>query len=185
MKRTLLVIGFLGFATCLTTVAHAGVMFEPYIGYEVGNYEGGNGINKTSNSTSSSESGMAYGARLGYMTMLGFGFGAEYMGTSLSLSNSGSSTQSGSDIGAYLEFKFPAFLKIYATYFVSSSASITNQTSNFSGNGEKVGIGITTLPFININFEIVNRDFSKEGSQTLSTDLKDSDYCVNISIPIP
>jgi hypothetical protein len=178
MKRALIILSFLG----LSATAHAGLFIEPYVGYEFGSVSELN-----SSSTSHSLSGPAYGARLGYMSMIGFGLGAEYMGTSLAVSSTNpSESASGSDIGAFVSFNFPVFLKVYATYFVSSTASVSNVSGgSYSGSGYKIGVGWTSLPFININFEVIGRDYGKQGGSSLTSDVKENDFCLNISLPIP
>lgn len=179
MKRLIL---FLSFLT-LSASAHAGFMIEPYLGYEMGNWK------YLGNSSGTTDSGVQYGARLGY-GILGFSFGGEYDGTSLTYDQTGQSnvSGSGSDYGIYASFKFPVILRIYGEYMIASSLSATQGGSSetFKGSGTRFGVGFTGLPFIEINLEFISRDYSKlNGTSITGGDFTNGTYALNVSLPLP
>lgn len=176
MKKLLAIFALSAFSVSL---AHAGVLFEPFVGFENGSYEVG--------SSEGDVAGATYGARLG-MTTMGFMFGGEYSLTAGKRKPDGATPDSDADLtdtGVFVGYEFPVMFRIYATYFVSSKLDDENLNDDYKGTGTRIGIGYTGLPFIAINVEMINRTYDEYGSIDLTNDLKTSTFAVNISLPLP
>lgn len=166
-------LGFL-FAVCLmSSNALAGFYIEPYVGYESGEV----GDDKMTSTN--------FGGKLG-MDMLGFAGGADVMLGSMSVTDDAtddSTTYNGQDLGVFAQFTFPILLKLSATYFVQSQAK--HDETTISGSGTKVGIGYTGLPFVSINFDMINMNYDelKTDAGTFDVDSDRKSWMLSLSMP--
>lgn len=147
---------FLFFAS----TARADLLIEPVVGYNfnaVVDFEGGERY--------SGGTGPSFGGRLGYQN-LGLQLGLDYLNSSLDLDDEDIDKNIDSnEWAAFVGFKFPIFLRVYAGYIFSATAETEDslgQEYEFSkGSGYKAGIGFTGLPFVNINVEYRSGTFDE------------------------
>jgi hypothetical protein len=135
-----------------TNTARADLLIEPVLGYNFNtkldfedgeNYSGG--------------MGPSFGGRLGYQN-LGFQLGLDYLSSTIDVKDDDfDKNLDTSEWAAFVGFKFPVLLRVYAGYIFSATGETEDASENeyeFSkGSGYKAGIGFTGLPFININVE--------------------------------
>lgn len=191
MKKTLL---GLVFGLFLASTTNAGLHVEPYAGIQLG--------------TSESESveyplgsGVAYGLRLGY-GMLGAFVAADYslykaeMEADSGVSKGLKQDLSGKEMALTAGYDFPVIpIKVYGKYVFSAELEHdggqlqypigTNELAKGSGIG--LGVGLTMLPFVDINFEyrtIAYDELEGPGNPTLSEDIDVTFYMISASIPL-
>lgn len=176
----------------VTFTAHAGLLVEPVLGYNV--------ISKFDDD--SGGSGSAFGGRLGYQ-YLGLQLGIDYLNSTMdSKIDDAQNDFKTNEFGAFVGFEFPVFFRVYAGYvFAASSDKLKikdaddgiNDTYEYTkGSGPKFGIGFTGLPFIDINFEMRTVDYATiditDGASGLKTEdddgFKVTAYLVSLSIPL-
>lgn len=126
------------------------ILIDPYMGFVTsGNMEqSGNDIKIT---------GQTIGARLG-MSTLGFAVGVDYMTGSLTYSGAVKSTYTPGHLGLFVSYDFPILVRGYATYF---PVGVLNGDVKLEGNGTKLGVMYTGLPFVAIGLELLNMSYSK------------------------
>lgn len=157
----------------LSSYAHAAFMVEPYLGYEMG---------EDPDTANSDVKATHIGIRLGGST-LGFMYGFEYDTYSGDYEvGSAKVDLDGSDLGGYVGYNFPVLFNVRLSYFLVSKADVGS--SEFEGNGMKIGIGFTGLPFVNINLDRITRTYDEQDGASIS----DSDiesYMLSVSLPLP
>jgi len=170
LTRNFILLFFLGFLV-LSNV-NAGVLVEPYLGYSLA----GSGDSKFGATTyDHSYSSPTIGARLGY-GMLGFMGGIDYSMQSFDLKSEFGSTEykdgvSKNQLGLFVGYDFPILLRVWGTYFLSSSVDGGDPTAanrfiddreEFSGGGGyALGVGFSGLPFVSINLEYRTLEYDK------------------------
>jgi hypothetical protein len=182
------------FILVLSHSVSAAVLVEPHLSYTIigdGDYNG----------SDNSYSGLNYGGRLG-LKYHGLMMGGDYSKSSLSYSEK--STTASRDIkydrnqiGAFVGFRFPLFIRIWYTYYLEDKLTFKTTLSGWStsgdyrkGTGDELGIGLTTLPFVSINFLYRHSTYKKFSSATATSgehDLtpihKTTEYALGFSIP--
>jgi uncharacterized membrane protein (DUF485 family) len=123
---------------------------------------------------------LTMGGRLGY-SKLGLSLGGDYETTSSMKFKNRTQEYDATNIGFFMGYTFPILLRAYATYFVSANMKATGSEVK-DGNGYKVGIGLTILPFIVVNVEYKDLTYDTLNGATSETTLKG--YGVNISLPL-
>ncbi len=174
---TAVIVGLTFAGSLFATQAKADLLVEPFAGYEFGNIKQGN--------SSDGLSGANYGARLGYES-LGFMIGGEYALGALRGSPSGGSNYnvSTTDVGIFAGYNFPVLLRVYGTYYPLSTATDDNiPGGDLNGTGYRVGIGFTPLPFITVAVEVVDRDYTKQGSSSLTHNVKTNSTLITVTLP--
>ncbi len=173
-------------ALMISTNAFAGILLEPYVGYETGTYKGDVG-----GIAAFKISGTQFGAKVGY-SVLGLGFGADVAKVSLKAKDTTTASQdldlAGTDLGVFVQFQFPILFKVSATYFVSSKLTSDNNGSkiDFDGKGFKVGAGFTGLPFVAINLDLISEkydDIKSSGVTIADAHLDRASVMLSISAP--
>lgn len=154
--------------------AHAHVLFEPFVGYDQSK------LSLTNNSTgdaSYTNSGMDYGARLGYRFMGGFWIAAEYAagsGTSKSGDTGGTNMDySKSAVSAVIGFHVHR-LRFWAGYgFSDKMTAKQSGVSNvdYTGTNIKVGVGYHLGLHTSLNFEYLMPKYTKMAQDGVSTDV--------------
>lgn len=147
-------------ALFFANTARADLLIEPVVGYNfnaVADFEDGERY--------SGGTGPSYGGRLGYQN-LGLQLGVDYLKSSLDMDdNDFDKNIEASEWGAFVGFKFPILLRVYAGYIFSATGDTEDSANNkyeFSkGSGYKAGIGFTGLPFVNINVEYRSGTFDE------------------------
>ncbi len=151
--------------------ARADILIEPVVGYNfnaVADFEDGERY--------SGGTGPSFGGRLGYQN-LGLQLGVDYLNSSLDMDDEDFDKNiDTSEWAAFVGFKFPILLRVYAGYIFSATGETEDAANNeyeFSkGSGYKAGIGFTGLPFININLEYRTGTFDEikiDGDESDST----------------
>ncbi len=175
---TALALGFIPFST------HAGLLIEPVLGYTMGqkldfsgakDYDGGRGL--------------SYGGRLGYQTGP-FQIGADYLQSSIDMDSS--DFDENADItewAAFVGMEFPILLRGYAGYIFSAEGETEVNNADVDledGTGFKLGVGLTPLPFLDVNLEYRNGSFDeyKAGGLKVKKEVDYQAYMLSISVPI-
>jgi len=155
-------------------VARADLLIEPAVGYNIGKFD------------DTTVTGLGYGGRLGY-TMLGFQLGVDYLQSSMS--DSDSNKYSTTDIAAFVGYRFPVLFKVYAAYIFSATAEVKGDDDfDFEkGSGQKVGLGFTGIPFVDINFEyrtVSYKEYTAAGVTNDEDVTKSNAFFVGVSVPL-
>lgn len=150
LKIPFLIISLLFFFGVLNKT-YADILIEPVIGYSIGEFKT---QTETSYSTVSesndSLNGFTYGGRLG-LQILAVQLGLDFLGGFLSIDGEKKKIN---EVGAFVGYKFPAFLRIYAGIVPFASAEGEEYTvGTITGAGYKIGLGFSLLPSLNLNIE--------------------------------
>ena len=129
--------------------AQAGIILDPYLGYAVSG----------STSSGSTVTGNDMGVRVGFNN-LGFGLGLDAtLAGSYKYENSGvSNSMTPAHMGVFVSYAFPVLVRAYGTYFVNSKVS--DSTTTVTGNGTKIGVQFTGLPFIAVGVEMYTMNYT-------------------------
>lgn len=170
-----------------TSLAHAGFHFEPYLGFAVdGEWDSGG----TKDDVSMTE----FGLKMGYQAPSGFQVGGDIQlgaGTYDGLGVGGADMKAGAAaFGLYLGYQSPMGLRGYAHYlFASALAFDDTDDTAFSGDGFKLGVGYSVLPWLALNLEYHVMKYD-EGKNNLVSDFvsmspehKNNFIFVNVSFP--
>lgn len=179
----------------------AGIMLEPYIGYESGTQSA---KYKSTYSPSPSTdlggviSGVNLGARLGY-DFLGFWAALDYQTGSGQIKFDNSSIKSSdmnrSTTGLTAGFNFPILLRVWAGYILKEETKFkgTGTEDTLNGNGYKLGVGYQGLPFFSLNLEYYNRNYTDNAGSLKNAgfnfgdayaDYKHGTYMISLSLPL-
>ena len=163
----------------LTSVsAHAGFLIDPYLNYVTsGSVDYAPGVSITGNEI---------GARLGY-DFLGFGAGVDaLLSGKYTHSQSGTTTDvTPSYMGLFVSYKFPILVRGYFSYLLNLKETVSGG-DNFSGNGTKIGVQYTGLPFVAIGLEMFSGAYDTFTSAAgASGPRSDKSSHTNITISVP
>lgn len=172
MKKIGLLVAALGFVS----TASADILLEPYLGYYMGKYKA---------SSSTDMSGLGYGARVGYQ-QLGFMVGLDYMTGKWTDKAKPSNDVTPSSFGVFVGYNFPILLRVYGAYGFSNSLKFEQGGSTAKNEGTpriKLGVGYTALPLVAINLEYITGTYDEVNGRSRTTDLTETTYGVNVSVP--
>lgn len=195
MRKFILVLtAFLG----LSSAAQAGLMLEPYIGYEMG----GGKATYTSDATQSytnKATGSTVGARVGYKLPLMFWLAADYSMTSgsdkyeyVNSALNDSPSYNRTSLYATVGMDFIVLVRGYVGYSLSNENKVKFNTGEATAKGSayKVGVGFTGLPFVSINAEYVKYTYTdlsgSNGSAKVSdlySSFDNSAFMLGVSVP--
>lgn len=161
-------------ALLMSVSAFAGGYFEPYIGYENGKIK--------SSSLDKDINGVTLGGKLGFSN-LGLALGVDYMKGNLQIQSSPKVDFDTADLGGFVQYTFPVLLKVSGSYFLSSKAEFEDGTK-IKGDGYKLGIGFTGLPFISINFDMITINYDKYDSGSGNPNVDRKTYMLGVSLPL-
>lgn len=170
MKNTFKMFSFL-FVFALATTARAGIMIEPYLGYELGSEAklesgGTNDGGKTS--------GLDLGLRVAYTLPVMVWIGLDYSMMSDGKFKGDSSANDGKmdrsnlylDVGVDL----PILARAWVGYGLMNSAKLKfdggGSTTLKKGTNLKFGVGFTALPIVSLNLEYFMHDYKDYDSST-------------------
>ena len=157
----------------MSTSAFASIYLEPSIGYETGKVEAPGGKEDLA--------GTNLGVKLGF-SKLGFAAGLDYMRGSLKQDSSPSVTWTNQDMGVFAQFTFPILIKVSASYIFSTELE---KNGKATGSGTKIGIGYTGLPFVALNFDMINFNYDKfKNGGTADIDLDRKTWMLSLSLPL-
>lgn len=154
----------LGFLLILvTSTARAGIMIEPYIGYNSSNFEY-QLINAEIDKHQ--PSGLGYGLRLGYKFLIPW-VALDYRATDEKIKNwtadgrAAALTQT--QIGAVVGLDLPIGLRVFGGYGFDNkfNANVEDSEDSFKGSYTKLGIGLKPMPFMAINLEYITNKYTK------------------------
>ncbi len=179
----------------ISSSAHAGIMLEPYLGYEMGDmaykFVGGGTEYKDS------ISGVGYGLRLGYKFLLPW-VALDYTagsGTDKVDSDIGDNRDfAKASLGAVVGVDLPILLRGWVGYGLSNELVLKglNGAANtkYKGGYMKFGLGTTILPFVSLNLEYKINDLKKVDLGTGEVDkstvydsLKHDTIMLSVSLP--
>jgi hypothetical protein len=177
MKKLLMAFALItGFAS----VSQAGLLLEPYLGYEMGTFKDPNG----------KMDGSQLGLRVAWTAPIMFWAGLDYtMGLSGKFKGDDASNPDSnatrSTIYAVAGVDFPILLRAWVGYGFSNSMKLGSEyaDSKFEGTSTKLGVSFTGLPFICLNLELVMDDYSKFAGYDLDTHAKNNAYVLSVSLP--
>ena len=124
------------------TAAQAGILIEPYVGSGTSITTGESGGTEIPTS-GDTVSGSSMGARLGY-GMLGFHAGIDYDMITFD-------GEKQTNTGVFVSYKLPIMLRVYAAQVLSATNNDGEKVDGLTAT--KIGIGFTSLPFVNLNLE--------------------------------
>lgn len=184
MKFAQLILLVLAFLMIRPT--EAGVLIEPLVGF---NANSKIEVDTAGGEKASGGMGLGYGGRLGYQNY-GFQLGVDYLNSSIDMDDSEfKKNVDTSEWAAFVGFKFPILVKVYAGYIFSATGETKDQNGgkmDFNdGTGVKVGVGTTLLPFLDINLDFRRGTFSekKVGGVKTDVDTDYSAYMLSVSLP--
>lgn len=150
--------------------ANAGIMIEPYIGY-----------NLAGEFNNDDTSGVNIGGRLGYSLPMLVSLGIDY--------NMGEYTHdvSGTDVdvdhskfGLFVAVDLPILLRAWATYYLNAKAE--QGANEYEGSGFGLGVGFTMLPFVSLNLEY--RSVNYDDFNGATADIDGTEILLSASIPL-
>ena len=102
-------------------------------------------------------------------------------------------TLDSSAYGVFVGYEFPIALRAWVTYELNVTSEVTSATGKGNktlGSGQTFGVGLTMLPFININVEYRMISFDKSETAagvetTLAKAIDSSEVFLSLSIPLP
>jgi len=137
----------------------AGISIEPLIGYTLGSE-----VQVSGGKDYQWGKGPGYGGKFAFENdkSHGLSFGLDYMKSDVDIADIEKNVKT-DDLGVYLGYKLPAFLKFYGEYIFSSSGDteVDGRHRNLSGTGWKLGIGTTIIPFIDMNLDYRKISYEK------------------------
>jgi hypothetical protein len=169
---------FLALITLLAaSTARADLLIEPYVGYGTGH----NG-----QSTTYTQNGAEFGARVGYQS-LGFMLGLDYMSGSVTDKASPSDTITPSDFGVFVGYKFPMFLRVYGEYVPLSDPKVSNSsgTAKPDGTALKAGVQFTGLPMVAIGLEYYKATYSKDKQNNFTYTPNFTSDMISVTVSLP
>ncbi len=180
--------------TLLSKSTYAGVLIEPFLGYNVGTLETKDTSDKT---VSNVMSAPTYGLRLGYKVLL-FWLAADYVASNGNATPDDSSAKydySASTIGATVGVDLILGLRFYAGYGADTTLTQKKTTRDivFKGTSTKGGIGFSPIPLLSLNLEYSINKFNRvdkvadAGFKDIDTYYKSVDNSMlmaSVSIPL-
>ena len=179
-------------ALMLMFTANAGLLVEPYMGFQLGSQE----TEIANENYEYGLTGQLLGARLGYtlpLFMLGLDVNVGSMDADVDSAPSGAQDQSYDtrQIGLFAGVELPILLRAWATYYFANEYT-RDDDDKFKGSGMALGVGFTGLPFVSINLEYKMLTFDElEDSATGATttysgdnQLDSNEIVLSVSLPL-
>jgi hypothetical protein len=169
-----------------TQLSYAALLIEPYLGYKV--------ITDGEEGTKEYDTkGIALGGRIGYQ-QLGLMGGIDFNTSSFDLKTTTTTATtendaSSSDFGIFVGYNAPILVRVWISYYLSSSLDFKNSTeSEYKGNGYALGVGYTGFPFISLNFEYKQKSYDELETSTATSNLNpEADFneiLLSVSLPL-
>lgn len=160
-----------------TSFANAGMLLEPYLGYQMGKIDYSGGVEGDTKGT-------GLGLRVGYQMVIPWIALDVQLGKGKVSKVNPESDYSYTDVGVTAGASVP-FLRPFVGYIPAAKHKFepdTGSSYNLEGNGLKLGLGIKLLPFIDINIEQVTYTYKKIDGLDLSSDVKMKNTIVGIGM---
>jgi hypothetical protein len=168
-----------------TSIASAGLLIEPQVGYVLSNkFTGTNALTGTASGNGDYKTnGPEYGARLGFQ-FVGLMTGLNYSHVSGTAKNSSgtSGDYKANNVGLFVGFNAPILVRGWIAYNFSSKADIGSGTAK--GKSTEFGVGFTGLPFLSVNaiYRMYDFDDVTAGGKTY-TGFKPNEVELAVSAP--
>lgn len=150
---------------------------EPYVGL----YDA---VFKSSTSNSPNVGGYGYGVRggIGYYSLQ---LGLDYMTGKMKDDQGPQDTVTPELLGVILAYKFPAYLRLYAEYFFNDKWTFDNgvATHSYEGTELRLGVGLTFIPYVNVNIEQTWGSLDKDNGSTMTNPYKTRISSITLSVP--
>lgn len=162
----------------LSPMAHAGLLIEPYLGYEITKNTGT--VNAAYLSSpidldkGGSATGMGYGLRLGYKLPVFFWMALDASMASGKQKYDNSVAFAEDDfsrtvVGATFGVDLPILLRAWVGYGFSDQLTLKSAAGvkdTLKGTNTKVGIGLKMIPFMSVNVEYILRKYTDATGDT-------------------
>lgn len=172
--------------------AFSATLLEPSLGFSVSS----KGENETGVGTSESKSNpVVLGTRFGFyhMGLMGGLDVKQHMKSDYEFSgvSTGEATMAKRDIGLFIGYNFPVFMRAWFSYHFDSRMKFDDATGQdieyYKGSGYALGVGYTAFPLISLNLEYVRSDFDTfeqaDGTEGNISDYKHTDIILSVSLP--
>lgn len=155
------------YAFAFSSIAQAGFLIEPYVGYSIGS-----GEDNMNTVTEWEQNAPFFGARLGYQAF-GFMGGIDFthgLDSDLKETSGGVTTKYDVDqntFGAFFGYNFPALFRVWGAYYFSSTLGLNSGPGfggEIKGSGYGLGFGYTGLPWVALNIEYRRLTFDEAES---------------------
>lgn len=161
------------------SVSHAGLLLEPYLGYETGTVKDNN---------DGKMDGTQLGLRAAWRAPVMFWAGLDYtMGVSAKFKPDASgvpdSDAKRSTLYAVVGVDLPILLRGWVGYGFMNEIKLDDYDTKLEGKSTKVGVGFTGLPFVSLNLEYLMETFDKVNGNSLSPESKNNSLVVSVSLP--
>lgn len=170
MKKLLVILSLL-----VGTNASAGILLEPYVGYQVA---------KNSGVSEGDIKGLGYGARLGWtMPLLFVAFDYSMAAAKYEPDAGGEADWDYTAMGVVVGASLPV-IRVWAGYNFSAELEQEGGAGTFEGSGMKAGVGfkMPVLP-ISFNVEYLTNTYDEIDGSSIS-DLKHKGLFVSVSAPL-
>jgi opacity protein-like surface antigen len=158
----------LAMAIGMSSAAHAGILIEPYLGYETGDsmFKYVPSVDPSGTEFTDSITGASYGMRLGYQFMIPWVALDYSAGTQTAKADKGRDGYdlTKSSLGAVVGVSLP-LVRAWAGYGFSNEmtkkGTAGNPDNKFKGTYLKAGVGLGILPLLELNLEYKINDLKK------------------------
>ncbi|MCM2354446.1 MAG: porin family protein [Pseudobdellovibrio sp.] len=172
MKNLLLALS----VVLVTSAANAGGFIEPYVGYQMGKFDYGGGVEGDSKGT-------ALGLRAGYQMVIPWFALDVQMGKGKISDVTPEDDYSYTDVGVVVGASVP-FVRPFIGYVPAAKTKLKNSGSSdtVEGTGLKLGLGIKILPLVDINVEQMNYEFKEVNGIDLAEKAKHKITTIGLGI---
>ena len=182
------IFAILGSLMLFAAPAHAGLLLEPYLGYETSSVSATFTVSGVGVPVDSKNKGTtAIGGRIGYKLLIPVWFAAD---VSTSSGTYKADTPLGTDSTfkrmstyATVGFDFPILFRAWLGIGVGNKTTITSagtDTDMKGGSSQKLGLGLTFLPMVSVNVEAFT---NKPDLPTGYTKAEESGVQLGVSLP--
>lgn len=182
----------------ISSLAQAGILVEPYLGYQMGDmkYTWDSAVTPYGGTSNTDKlSGTAFGLRLGYKFLLPW-VALDYTGTTGSMKGDvlPDTDYTGTSLGVTAGVDLP-IVHPYAGYGFSNQLTIKGTSSStefkYKGTYLKAGVGLGFIPFVDVKLEYQMNTFDKvdTGSgevdkSVLFSDFNYNTFMIGVSLPL-
>lgn len=168
----------------IPSASKASLLIEPHLSYNI------HATGETNN-VDTSYNGPQYGLKLGYQN-LGLMLGMDYRKSSFETKFESGNTSTRQkmkrdELGAFVGYEFPILVRAWVGYYFHNKTKFDGGIgAEYKGNTTELGVGITTLPFLSVNFmyRMVKLDELSVTSSTFPAKNDAKEFVVGVSLPL-